>query len=184
MNADNPARGELISWLERDEAASRPHRADRLRLLLQEYGAGRTGFFYGGEISWWAFEDATQAYLHGLFLACTIMCQVCLEHLLAGVFREAGRDDLDRATFETLLRAARNECLISEDEFTVFDRLRMLRNPYTHPRAPTGKGSLTVRAVETDTPPQDLVVQDAEFAITALLRLCRRPPFALIGDNA
>lgn len=175
---------QFTAWLEEDDSQSRPYRAQRLRLLVKEYGSAEgIRLFHGGPMSAIAFEEARQAYLHGLFAACTIMCQVCLEHMLAGIFRAAGRDDLDRATFKMLLREARDDEIVSEDEFTLFDRLRTLRNPYAHPRTPTGKGSIISRAFEREIAIEDLPVQDAEFAITALLRLCRRPPFALPGDT-
>ena len=171
---------QLIAWLEEDEARSRPHRAARLRLLVEEYGPSDTiRVFLGGPISAWAFEEARQAYLHGLFVCCTIMCQVCLEHMLAGLFRGAGRDDLSNASFNRLLREAREERILSQDEFRLFDRLRTLRNPYAHPRDPTGIDSMPRRALESGAVMEDVPVQDATFAVTALLRLCRRAPFSL-----
>lgn len=169
----------LIAKLEEDEARSRPYRADRLRYLLDQYGHDSVRIFPGGSLSLMAFEESRQAYLNGLFMACTIMCQVCLEHMLAGLFREAGRDDLDRATFKTLLREALDQGLLSADEFALFDRLRSLRNPYAHSRAPLGKGSMERRAVDVNIAIKDLVVHDAELAISSLLGLCQRAPFAL-----
>jgi hypothetical protein len=174
-----PSTAELIAWLEEGEAQSRAHRAQRLQLLVTEYGPEGIRLFHGAPISAIAFEEARQAYLHGLFVACTVMCQICLEHMLAGLFRMAGRDDLDRATYERLLREARDQSFLSEEEFRLFDRLRSLRNPYAHPRAPAGEGSLLRRMISADTAIEDLAVEDAQLAITALLRLCRRPPFAL-----
>lgn len=179
MNDRSDEITESIKRLEEDEAGSRPYRARRLQLLLSEYGPEGIRVFYGGHVSAMAFEEARQAYLHGLFLACTIMCQVCLEHMLASLFRMTGRNDLERASFETLLLKARANRILSEEEFSLFDRLRMIRNPYVHPRGPTVPSSITRRAMMTDTPVEDLVADDAEFAIVALLRLCRRPPFAL-----
>jgi HEPN domain-containing protein len=171
---------QLIAWLEEDEARSRPCRAERLRLLVEEYGPSDTiRVFHGGPVSAWAFEEARQAYLHGLFLCCTIMCQVCLEHMLAGLFRAAGRDDLGNASFKRLLREAKEERILSLEEFRLFDRLRTLRNPYAHPRDPAGVGSMPWRALESGTVMEDVPVQDATFAVTALLRLCRRAPFSL-----
>lgn len=175
---------ELIAWLEQDEARSRPYRADRLRLLLSEYGPECIRLFPGGPISATAFEEARQAYLHGLFLACTIMSQVCVEHMLAGLLRISGRDNLERVSFEKLLVEARDNSLLSSSEFELFERLRRLRNPYVHPRRPVASGSPMRRAVEADSPFDDLVVEDARLAITALLRLCQRSPFALPATGA
>jgi HEPN domain-containing protein len=176
---------ELISSLEQDEARSRPYRAGRLRFLLQEYGPEGIRLFHGGAVSALAFEEVRQAYLHGLFMACTIMSQVCVEHMLAGLFRAAGRDDLDRASFETLLRQARDTGFLSQADFDLFNRLRQIRNPYTHSRAPGSPGSVMHRAVTSDIPFEGLMVQDAELAVRAILGLCQRPPFCIpSGDGA
>lgn len=174
---------ELIAVLEADEARSRPFRAHRLRLLIEEYGPQGTRIFPGGLVSYVAFEESRQAFLHGLFVSCTIMSQVSLEHMLAGLFRMAGRDDLDGASFGTLLREALNCHYLSIDEFALFDRLRVLRNPYVHSRPPLHRTSVERRALELDVSVDDVVVEDAELAITALLRLCRRPPFSIAEDG-
>jgi hypothetical protein len=180
MTHDVNDSGNLIAWLEADEASSRPFRAGRLRLLIDEYGdEGKIRLFPGGSASAIAFEEARLAYLHGLFLGCIVLCQACVEHMLAGIFRMSGRDDLNRAGFQTLLREAREERLLSGTEFDLFDRLRVLRNPYAHPRAPEHPKSILSRVITTTTPFEDLLAQDAELAIVALLRLCRRAPFAL-----
>lgn len=172
----------LNNWLERDDAASRPYRAQRLELLVKEYGQEGIRLFHGGPISARAFEEARQAYLHGLFIACTIMCQVCLEHMLSGMFRTVGRDDLNGATFERLLLEARSEHFLSNEEFELFNRLRKVRNPYAHARPPLTRGTLERRALEEDSDVDVIVEEDAEMAIKALLSLCQRPPFALPPD--
>src|SRR5687768_2285912 len=125
-----PSIAELIAWLEADEGRSRPYRAQRLQLLVNEYGPESLGLFPGGPIGAMAFEEARLTYLHWIFVACTVMCQICLEHMLAALFRMAGRDDLDRATYKRLLREARDQSFLSEEEFRLFERLRSLRNPY------------------------------------------------------
>ncbi|MEE9257374.1 MAG: hypothetical protein V3V56_09435, partial [bacterium] len=139
---------DFLTWLEDDEEKSRPYRVERLKLLVDEYGREGGRMFYGGLVSLWAFEECRLAYLHGLFLSCILASQVCVEHMLSALFRMAGRDDLERATFDSLLREARDERYLSDDEFVLFDRLRTLRNPYAHPRAPTSKDALMVRAMD------------------------------------
>ena|SRR5579884_3592076 len=179
MDGADPTIDELITWLDRDDAESRPHRAQRLRLLMTEYGPTERYLFFVGDISLQVFEEARLAYLNGLFIACVLLCQVCLEHMLAGLFRIAGRDDLERAGFATFLEAARNEGYISTEEFALFDHLREIRNPYTHSRPPGAPGSLRQRAILSNTHPAGLTVQDAEAAIRALLDLFRRAPFTV-----
>ena len=165
-------------WLERDEARSRESRARRLEFLIKEYGGGSYRVFYG-EVAALAFEEARQAYLHGLFVACTLVCQVCVEQLLSGFFRAAGRNDLVRAPYQQILVEAQSQKVLSESEFIVFDKLRDHRNPYVHSRPPLSKGTPARRAVDSKTATENILERDARTAITALLRLCRRAPFAV-----
>ena len=126
-----------------------------------------------------AFEEARLAYLHGLFLSCVVMVQACVEHMLQGLFYGGGRNDLMDAPYSRLLDRARREGLLSEEEFALFERLRQLRNPYVHFRPPGSPDSWIARAVGVEKFPEDVLVEDARLAITALLRLCQRPPFAV-----
>lgn len=171
--------GELLAWLEADEAHSRADRVQRLRLLTEEYGPNGIRIFPGGPVSAQAFEEARLAYLHGLFVSCVVMSQICLEQMLGGLFRMAGREDLRRGGAEVLLSEALRARFLSEDEFMLFDRLRKIRNPYAHYQDPENPRSLVHREVESRILFEDFVVTDAELAIVTLLRLCRRHPFAL-----
>ncbi len=170
---------DLMACLAADDEASRPPRARRLRLLIEEYGPEGHRLFPGGELSLHTFEEARRAYLHGLYFACVILTQACLEHMLAGMFRIAGRDDLDKASFERLLKEARQQRYVSPGEFALFNRLRRVRNPYAHARRPGAPDSPIARAVRSQVPVDEVLARDATLAITALLRLLRRPPFDL-----
>ena len=167
----------LMDWLETDEARSRSSRAERLRFLIREFGGAKFRVFYGG-VPALAFEEARQAYLHGLFVACTLMCQVCVEQMLGGLLRASGRNDLEGKNFQKLLREARDRRLLSTKEFTTFEKLRTWRNPYVHSRPPGGKGTLIRRALNSNTSPEETAARDARTAMRTLLRLCQRPPFA------
>jgi hypothetical protein len=125
---------ELLRWLEEDEARTRPSRVERLRLLVEEYGSEGELRWFPGQVTYWAFNEARLAYLQGLFLACILLCQVCVEHVLGGLFMMAGDDKAARANFGQMLRAAGREGYLSAEEVDLFNRLRRTRNPYAHPR--------------------------------------------------
>lgn len=167
----------LLEWLETDEARSRASRAQRLRFLIKEFGGGNYRMFHG-QVAALAFEEARQAYLHGLFVACTLMCQVCVDQMLRGFFRASGRNNLEGATYHRILREAHDQKLLSTTEFATFDKLRDWRNPYVHSRPPGSKGTLIRRAVDSRASPDEIAARDARTAIRALLRLCQRKPLS------
>jgi len=119
-----------IDWLrllrESDER-SLPGRASRLPLVYWDPDPDGWHMFVGGEASLAAYEESRLAYLHGAFLGCILLVQVCLEHMLAGLFRMAGDDNVDRQSYRTVLIRARDESYLSSEEWELFERLRTVR---------------------------------------------------------
>lgn len=167
---------EYIAFLEADDEASRPSRAQRLALIVGEFGEARGMLFPGGVVAMTAFEEARHSYVRGLYIATVLLTQTSLEHMLAGLLHISGRDG--RWGFAEILGLAKAERLISPEEFDLFDRLRTLRNPYVHAGLPGASGSLAARALE-GVRDDELMEEDATLAITALLRLVGRRPFTL-----
>jgi hypothetical protein len=162
-----------MDFLEQDDFEFRPERARRLAILVEEFGSERGLMFTGGLASALAWEEARRAYLQGLDIATVLLTQGTVEHLLAGQLRMAGHNR--RWSSSEILRMAAKERLISEEEWRLFDRLRRIRNPYVHPRAPLSEG--TIEARSEDGGPYTLMEADSTLAIKALLRLLRRHPF-------
>lgn len=175
---------EFTAFLREDDERSRPFRARRLELIACEFGQPRLLVLPGGPVSSYAFEEARHAYIRGLDVGTVLLSQTVLEHMLAGLLRMAGHDG--DWGFVRVLRLARDERLISEAEFELFDRLRELRNPYVHARVPLAPGTLGRRSIERGNFPDDaeLMEEDATMAITALLGIVQREPFAVDPDLA
>lgn len=169
----------LVAWLADDEEKSRPFRAERLAFLLEQFGTEERGMlFQGGIVAAAAFEEMRLCYLHGLFVSCVVVAQIVIEHNLSHLLEWVGREDLKRASFQRLLEEAKQERLISSDEFDTLDELRRLRNPYTHSKPLMHEGCFTRRSAETGNPPWDLFKEDAEKAIIAVSTLLSRQPFS------
>ncbi len=169
---------ECVQCLEQDDARSRHYRSERLQLLIIEYGSERAHqVFVGGLVGLRSFNEARLAYLNGLFLACIVLCQICLEHSLASLLYMEGREEARKMSYSMLLREALKTGHISEEEFRLFDRIRKYRNPYVHFHAPRDEDWLPERAVRSNIPEDELVVQDAEEAIVALLHFFQHAPF-------
>lgn len=166
-----------MSWLREDDEQTLLARVERTRVVAEAHEPETWRMFPGGPVSVVAFEEARRAYVHGLFLACVLLCQVCIEHSLAAVFRLSDDDQTARMNYSELLRAARRQRFLSDAEFELFDRLRDVRNPYVHSRSLDDATHPMRRAVATDTPPDDLLAGDAMEAISGLMALLSRPPF-------
>jgi hypothetical protein len=171
---------DLVAWLAEDEARSRPYRAERLAFLLEHFGTEERGMlFYGGIISAHAFDEMRLCYLNGLFISCVVVAQIVIEHTLARMLSLAGRDDLERVSFQKLVEEAAKERLISQDEFDALDELRRLRNPYTHSKPFMHDSCFVRRSAEADSQPWDLFKEDAEKAVLAVSSLLSRQPFSV-----
>jgi hypothetical protein len=168
---------DLEAQLRANDDATRHDRAERLDLLVQEMGEGDYRMFPGGPISAWAFQEATRAYVDGQYLSCVVVSQVCLEHSLAGTFALIGHDGPDGENYRNLLRQAHTVSALTDPEFELFDRLRTQRNPYAHPRPLADKASLLQRAVSSGTAVDDILMDDARQAVTALIRFTNRGLF-------
>ncbi len=174
---------EILAWLEADEANSRPYRVERMGLLLDLFGQNGYMQFFGGVIPVEAFEEMRLAYLNGLYISCVVVSQLLVEHLLAGMFNLAGRTDIEGAGFQKLTGEALAEGLISADEFDRLEKLRKLRNPYTHSKPIMHESCFIRRAADAGCHPVALFKQDAEVALAVVSNLLLRYPFSMSDDE-
>ena len=179
-----PTDAELADWLDAQHRESRHERLNRLRFVVDEFGAPRHLLLPGGFLTLRAFEEAKSCFVNGDFIGCILLSQLGLERLIGGLFRLSGRDDLERAGFADLLQEALQERYLSEREFEIFDGLRRMRNPYAHNRPPMHAEGLIPRVVATGKEPEELFEEDARRAIRALFSIFTRPPFAFPPDEA
>ena len=175
---------EILTWLESDEAVSRPYRVQRTRFLLDRFGQSGYMLFFGGVVPLHAYEEMRLAYLNGLYICCVVVSQIIIEHLLAGLFEMANRTDLQRAGFQRLTEEALAEGYISQEEFDGLDQIRRLRNPYTHSKPMMHKTCFIRRAAETGTHHTELFKQDAETTLTVVSGLLARYPFSFPDEES
>ena len=158
---------ELQDWLEQDEAVSRSHRAERLSKLLAVLPDEEMVFF-GGLASAQAYIEIRLAYIHGLYLSTVLLALACIEQELAGALHTRGMDSAAHARLENLLKESLTTGIITSVEFKTFNRLREVRNSYTHFRPPTHRTAWARRAMATDVPVDDILEADAVGALSAL----------------
>jgi hypothetical protein len=167
-------------WLQERDEQTRVERAERLEelVLLGEPEQGR--MLFGGVDVANALWEARSAYVDGLDLSAILVSQVCVEKLLSALI-ELAPETKASESYARLLEKAAAERFISDAEYRLFDRLRKARNPYTHYRNINHRESTMRRAMETGDHPDLLLRRDAYAAVSAILELVNRPPFAL-GD--
>lgn len=173
---------ELQGWLEQDEAASRPYRAERLAKLLAVIPEEEMVFF-GGLSSAQAYTEIRLAYIHGLYLSTVLLALTCIEQELAGALHIQGMESAANARLEKLLKEGLTKGTITTEEFQTFDHLREVRNSYTHFRSPTHRTAWTRRAIVTDTPIDDVLEADATGALSALGSFLDRSATIYVNDS-
>jgi hypothetical protein len=166
-------------WLYAEDQAKFSARLERLQFLGEQHGGPRDQLITGGLIGYLAFDEACWCFINGHFIACVVLTQMVLEHLLAGLFRIAGRDDIAGAGFGRLLWEAQAERFISTSEFEKFNLLRERRNPYSHSRKPLAPNSIERRMLQANAPYEEIMENDAREALQMLFGILQRKPFAL-----
>jgi hypothetical protein len=174
---------DCAQWLEQEEIASRHLRISRLAFIANEYGPPRHLLFPGGFVPVQAFEEARWCYVNGQFIGCVLLCQIVLEHILAGLFYLMGKDRVAGAGFGNICAEAERERFITAEERKLFDGIRVKRNPYVHPRRMDRADRIERRMIVEETDFEEIVVKDARLAIGAVFRLLKRHPFAFYEDN-
>ena len=129
-------------------------------------------------LAWW---EAGGAWVQGLHVATILLAQTVLEHILAGylVLSDPSRNPAHSPKLSKLLRDARAQGVLSDDEYELFDRLRRQRNPYAHHRAVLDPETLGMRSLGLDRHPDEVLEDDAWSALQALTRLLNSPRFGL-----
>ena len=155
----------------------------RLRMLAdlsQELGREGT-MISGGQAAHLAWVEARTSFVHGNFMATVLLCQGLAEHLLAAYLHGAlMMDDLpERVPFRETLRRAQNQNVIADRDVADLERLMSLRTPLSHFRHLHDAGKLDRRSMEARRHADDLMREDATFAIGLAVRMLAKPAFRL-----
>ena len=158
-------------WLIHEDIRCHKDRLSRLDWLISNMPDANYLTFPGSLISNYLFEETRYCFVYGQFLAVIVLGLSYIEHTLAALFYMAGRDDLERATISTLLREAKNEGLITENEFDNLERARKARNPVTHFRRPSHVETFEYRAVTKNELPYTVIEVDAQNVMATVFSL-------------
>lgn len=160
-----------------------PGKVARFRMLTDLGGQmGPSGtVIFGGHAAYHAWVEARSSFVNGNFVATILLCQGLVEHLLAA-YLHAGLlvDDIpDRIQFADTLRRCREREVISDEDVKDLRRMMALRNPLSHFRHVDDGSNLDRRSIDESRSADDLLRQDAIFAIGLAVRMLSRPAFRL-----
>lgn len=158
-------------WLKREDEGDRAGREQRLRWIVANYPSAEGFVLSGGWLSKQLLEEAKYCYVYGQYVAVVALGVAFVERLLAAQFYAAGRNDLERAGGQALLREALQRGWLTEADFERFDRLRCLRNPLVHFRRPLAGDTVEARAVVADSHPDGIVETDARAVLEGVFRV-------------
>jgi len=161
-------------WLDNEDRRCWDDRLHRLKWIIEEYPKIDITLFHGGIKSYHLFEEARYCFVYGQYIASILLSLSYIENTLGSVFYAAGRNDLERVPISDLLKEAQKEGLISEREFSVFDKVRKIRNPITHFRKPLDRETIEYNAIESERHPYKVLEEDAKVALKANFRMMEK----------
>jgi hypothetical protein len=158
-------------------------RVQRLRLLanLLETWPGQALFLSGGSATLSAWTEARSSFVYGNYVGTILLCQSLVENLLASFLHASLLvDDLPpRIAFKETLNRCQSHNLVSDEDCRDLERLMSLRNPLSHFRNVNDDQNIDRRALESGLQSNDLLRQDAWFAIGLAVRVLAKPEFQL-----
>jgi hypothetical protein len=114
------------------------------------------------------FDEARLTYLNGAFIATVLLCQAFVEHWLSGYISGKHKNSKTAITLDGMLKQCRKEGLLHEYLIEKIDTLRLVRNPYTHPKSYDYPYSLSKRLIKMYAEPAEIMEQDARNAIEVM----------------
>lgn len=151
--------------LVRSDEMTREERARRLEWLAPHMGG--PGAISGAVEALALLEEARVCFIQGQFIATLLVATSFIEHTLAEELE--GEFPLKkRPTVEDLIKAARTKLSVPVDLLDRTDRIRRLRNPYTHLRPTNDPDRLGNRYREERRHPNAVMEDDAKLAISTM----------------
>lgn len=119
----------------------------------------------GGLSSSFAITEIPNAYINGNFLSCICLSQIFFENTLSSHFSMQGEDETAEASFVKILEESKAKNIISGEFADKLNTLRKIRNSYMHYHIGLSNRSLMKRILDNALPPDELLIQDAWFAV-------------------
>ena len=159
-------RSRLESALIKNDRETLSARLDRLRHLQSIFPQGY-GFLSGVETAY-IFDEAKMTYLNGQFVAAILLAQAHIEHRLQGYVAGRGENQIAKSGLAKITKYLRSNNLLHKFLLDRIDRLRKMRNPFSHLQDFDYPDSLSKRAIAYKYNFSETLRHDAEFALALM----------------
>jgi hypothetical protein len=144
-------------------------RIERLRHLQTIFPKGY-GFLSSLETAF-VFDEAKMSYINGQFIGTILLAQAHIEHGLQGYVAHRGETRLARSGLAQITKFLRKHNLLHTFLLDRIDRVRKIRNPFTHLAEVDSPHRLTHRAAERQHDWSATLQDDAEFSLSLMYEM-------------
>ncbi len=118
-------------------------------------------------------EEARLCFVSGHFVGALLLATSFIEQTLSEELENLVSAQ-ERRTFELMIKAGRKHLSLPSDLFDRTDRLRLLRNPFTHRKAPDHPEAFGTRFRAAKAHPATILEADAKLAMEVMYEWFRR----------
>ena len=152
--------------LEHAEKATLPVRAERIR-WLQEVIPKNRAFGMPME-TFYVFEEAKSSFVYGCFVASTVLSAAFVEHWLVARISQKGFSKEAERGLSAIIECCRKNNLLNPALLARVDRLRLIRNPFTHLKSFDHPHGLGQRSLRGRSHPETVLESDAKESLTTM----------------
>lgn len=164
-------RENIIDAVSRADQSSRSARADRIEWLAQHIS--HPGAVMGDMAVVHMMEEAKQCFVSGHFVGAILLATSVIEQTLSEEL-EGVAPEQERRNFERMIKSARLHLSLPSDLLDDTDRVRELRNPFTHRKANGHPHSFGTRFLAAKAHPTAILESDAKLAMAVMYEWFRR----------
>ena len=158
-------------WIQNEDQVARSIRIERLQWLLENTPHNEIWLFHAGYINYELFEQTRYCFVYGQDLAVIMLGLSFIEHTLAALLFESGRNKLERISLTVLTEEAHKNQWIDDSELEAINEARTIRNNVTHFREPTDKASIEMQAKHNEEAFLAIIEKDAKQIIKIVFLL-------------
>lgn len=164
-------RARLVDALSLADESSRSERAERIEWLAQY--SSHPGVVMGEMAVLHMMDEARLCFISGHFIGALLLATSFVEQTLSAELKSVAPAQ-ERQTLKLMIKSARNRLQFPGDLLDRTDRLRELRNPFTHRKAYDHPHSFGTRFLATKAHPATILEADGKLAMGVMYDWCQR----------